>query len=111
MILTFEKDEHTRWYAVIPEWEGERAELEMIMGADALCDILSHNQDYFHARVDDHLTDYTRVILHRWKPKGDMIGAYYRADFESTRFESFDIWLCPVTEFVFGGYPNVMYIS
>lgn len=30
MLIDFEKDPDGRWYAIVPEWKGDRAELEMV---------------------------------------------------------------------------------
>ena len=87
----------------------------MVAGADALCDILSYNKNTLEVTLTETLTPLTTVILHRWIPfeqtEEDCIGGNYRADFELNIRQSFDIWLCPVTEFVLGEYPNVIYIQ
>ena len=37
----FNKEEDNRWFVDLPEWEGEKDELEMVLGADMLLDIIS----------------------------------------------------------------------
>jgi hypothetical protein len=113
MTLKFYKEDDDSWYVDLPEWEGSKAELQMVSGADALCDILSHHSGKLTVTITEVLTPQTRVILHRWYPfgEGSDYGANYRADFEND-LQSFDLWLCPVTLYVFEGeYPNVIYIS
>ena len=39
--FTFVKENTGRWYIVLPEWTGDKEELEMVMGADTMLDILS----------------------------------------------------------------------
>jgi hypothetical protein len=111
MELKFYREEDNRWYVDLPEWEGSEEALEMVAGADALCDVLAHNTNSVVVEITEALTENTKVILHRWMPKDETVGAFYRADFENSKLESFDIWLCPVTEFVFDCYPDVIYIQ
>ena len=40
----FYKEETGRWYVDLPEWEGEKAELEMVLGADTFLEILSQGE-------------------------------------------------------------------
>ena len=42
----FYKEEDNRWFVDLPEWEGDKEDLEMVMGADILLEILSGNSDY-----------------------------------------------------------------
>jgi hypothetical protein len=35
----FEKEKDNRWYIILPEWTGEKEELEMVCGADSMLDI------------------------------------------------------------------------
>ena len=41
MELTFEKWEDGRWFVVLPDYDGDQEDLEMIDGADKLLDILT----------------------------------------------------------------------
>ena len=36
----FYKDPEHRWYVDLPEWEGEKDNLEMVLGADSFLEIL-----------------------------------------------------------------------
>ena len=33
------------WFVDLPEWEGERWELQMVMGADSFLDVLSQGEN------------------------------------------------------------------
>jgi hypothetical protein len=39
--IRFYKEPDSTWFADIPEWEGEKWELEMVMGADMMLEILA----------------------------------------------------------------------
>lgn len=41
MELTFEKWEDGRWFVVMPEYDGDQEDLEMVDGADDLLDFLT----------------------------------------------------------------------
>ena len=42
--LNFYKED-TKWYITLPEWEGDKADLEMVWGANELLDIVSKYTD------------------------------------------------------------------
>ena len=52
MILSFVKEESNKWYVVLPEWEGDKEELEMVLGADELLDRLSSYGDSVRVEFD-----------------------------------------------------------
>lgn len=112
--LTFERDYDQRWYAVIPSWDGDRSELEMVMGADLMLDMLSQNMFDDSNKIPLFLsTSYTNInpliILKRLdKPTDDFGGSFYACHYGETVFE---IWLCSVTLHVFGEYPETIYIN
>jgi hypothetical protein len=101
----FDKEEDNKWYAVIPEWEGEHAELEMVLGADMLLDILSGWNDYAYVTFSDEPFDGCKTLTHDRFQKE--IGWYNNDAWHGPS----TIWLCSVTEFVFGSYPDHIYYS
>lgn len=102
----FQKDIDSRWFAVIPEWEGERDELEMVMGADTMLDIIAQGQDEVRLTLSTEPFEGYDYIL-TLKEEIYEGGTY---DLKG-RYVSFDIWLCHVTKFVFGEMPQVMYVK
>ena len=53
-LIRFSRDNDLNaWFAEIPEWKGDRAELEMVMGADALLEVLAQGGDYITIRMGD----------------------------------------------------------
>ena len=110
--LTFVQDPADRWYIDMP-WSGNRANLEMVAGAD---DLLT----YFYTEKKN------KVVLHvvpsekqltvenhtelRQIDKSTFGGSHYDAtDFEGFRMKK--IWICPVTLCVLGCYPKYLYIQ
>lgn len=46
MELTFEKWEDGRWFVVLPEYDGDQEDLEMVDGADTFLDYLTEDGMY-----------------------------------------------------------------
>ena len=105
MELTFEK-EVSGWYIVLPEWEGKKAELQMVAGADVLLDLLSESKNTvkMEVRRDDFL-EKTATLN---KIRHDNFGADYTYNSESLQA---NFWLCPVVLFLFNEYPKTLFIK
>ena len=97
--LGFEKDRWGGWYAIIPSWPGPRAALAMVDGADTFLDLLSEGQNHVVLELSIDARDGWNVLAYlKAHPYGD--GADYLDVQHQHR-----MWLCGVTEFVFGHMP------
>lgn len=105
MKLQFDKEDN-KWYINLPDYPGDKADLQMVLGADTLLDILSSNADSVLLNVS--LTDNTleRLTKIRDMNVDEGGGAMY---FSNTH--KFDLWLCDVTKFVFDGFPSEIFYS
>lgn len=110
--LTFVQDPDGRWYIDMP-WDGNRANLEMVAGAD---DLLSYLDTEGQHRVTIHVVASEtpqQVEGHtelRQLDKSLTGGSRYDAtDVEG--FRCGRIWICPVTLCVLGRYPKCLYIK
>lgn len=104
-IIRFYKEESHRWFADIPEWEGSKDDLEMVMGADTMLDIIAEGEGeillYFGENGNTVLN-----FIRESEELGE--GAYYHfREYMGIHFD-FRVWLCGVTCFVFGEYPVVL---
>ena len=64
MILNFVKEEDNRWYIDLPNWEGDKADLEMVMGADTLLEYISNNGDYVSIKISlDELVNKVKSLI------------------------------------------------
>jgi hypothetical protein len=99
----FDKEEDNRWYVNLPEWKGEKEDLEMVLGADMLLDVISNFGDYAIVKFGNEPFEGCKTLTHRLNPEEE--GWY---DNDAWHGPS-TIWLCSVTEFVFGEYPNKIY--
>jgi hypothetical protein len=125
MIHKFYK-ENGMWYIDLPQFLeaglGTKNNLLMVAGADTLLDILTNNGTEITIEFDNKPlvdTDFKLDMIEMGKDQ-DLLdkvghapvdyGAYYTA--YNTRWLGFEfkvssVWLCPVTEYVFGGsYPT-----
>ena len=98
--------EKGKWYIVLPEWKGTKEELEMVCGADTMLDIMSQGEDFVFATIsEEDFDNYTFKLTYSSDSSG---GAYYNL---VSKFNSFEVWLCHVTKFVFGYLPKELYIK
>ena len=98
-ILTFNKEKSGRWYIYLPDWGGPKAALEMVAGADTLLDSLCNGEDTVILYVDTKLFSDADKTLTYETPQVNGDGAFYLTE------TSERVWLCGVTEFVFGVMP------
>jgi hypothetical protein len=110
--ITFEKESSGKWYAVLPEWEGPHAALQMVAGADTLLDDIvvinsehantSPNSNFVTIDVEPDDTDDHDMLLEHIS-NGDYVVIGAKGNY--TRVDGARLWLCGVTTFVFGYYP------
>lgn len=106
---------YRRWYYHFPLWGFSHDNLEMVSGAELMCerysddgktaivDIIASRKDLGDIPLYDH---FKAIDDLRGKPLIDRIilGRNYRGD-------KGDFWICPVTLFVLGRYPKHLYIK
>jgi len=98
-ILTFNREKSGRWYIDLPNWRGPKAALEMVAGADTLLDSLCNGEDVVILYVDTEQFPDAENTLTYEAPQMNGDGAFYLTE------TSERVWLCGVTEFVFGVMP------
>lgn len=109
MKAKFLKEEDNKWYIVLPDYPGPKADLEMVLGADTLLDIIAQGTNEVNANIDLNPFNDFKYCLSKKQDTPDIGGAlYYISSFN----ESFDIWLCDVTRFVFdGNLPETIWVG
>ena len=122
MTHTFNKEKGT-WYIDLPEFLeaglGTKDNLMMVAGADTFLDFLAQGKKSVEVFIS--LDDFDGRQFHLVKKGIGMdkeyldsvghpeveYGAYY-----TVQENQHELWLCPVTEYVFGGgYPDEIFIS
>lgn len=102
MELTFEKWEDGRWFVVLPEYDGDQEDLEMVDGADKFLDILT--TDDLYVNLDVNLEEDPNMY-HLHLVNHNEIGGTYEV-MDHGRFLHKDIWLCNVMHYLFGKHPE-----
>ena len=125
--LLFNK-ENGIWYIDLPDFLemglGTKADLMMVDGADTFLDKLSknsnavkvfvslHSYDGFEARISMINKGMNQDLLAQKGHAPVDYGAYYKLDVFNGAQSDHVLWLCPVTEYVFGGnYPDKIWIN
>lgn len=97
----------TRWFADIPDYiaqGGTEDDCEMVSGADEWLDFISKGKDNIVLQID------TKPLANRLdKYHDDDYGATYMAHEYNDRDYNQQMWLCNVTKFLFGDFPQVIY--
>lgn len=110
----FYKENFGSWYIDLPlylEQGGSKGDLAMVAGADTMLDVIAEGRDRVIVSMDtqpfanaDEL-----VLLRLCEPS--MGGGYYLMQSFEGRLINQEMWLCGVTEFVFGGMPEKIYVK
>jgi hypothetical protein len=121
-LMKFYKDTDNKWYADVPEWTGDKWELEMVCGADTMLEIMAQGEEevFLNLTTEDPRGNpenpgYVPIRLHidtltKIKDTPDIGGATYMMKSWRGMEFNLEIWLCHVTSFVFGELPETIYI-
>lgn len=107
-ILKFNKEENNRWYIDLPDWAESHDNLEMVAGADDLLNFLGGNPitiSCIISKEDKEIEGYIKLKRLNW---GLTSGAYYSVNYDGINRK---LWICPVTLYVMGEYPEYLYIK
>ncbi len=108
----FYKDE-IGWFIDLKWFPFNRAHLAMVCGADELLDKLSNNGEEIYLEISTKPIKNNHNCLYRIQKLGIFNGAVYEPsslfEIEYEIFKPNQLWLCAVTLFVFGHYPEKIY--
>lgn len=105
----FYKTPEHRWYIDIPNWEGSKDDLEMVSGADTLLEIFAQGENTINLSFSDKIIQ-DSIILYKIEDTPDIGGSLYMVnEYEGINYD-LQIWLCGVTEWVFGYMPKIIYV-
>lgn len=110
-IIRFYKSEN-RWYAHLPEYleaGGTVEECEMVSGADDWLDFLSGNGDEITLELSSENIFSNKIYRVEMDYNNLSVGATYLAHEYNGEIVNHQLWICPVTLFVFGEYPASIY--
>ena len=107
------------WYYHFPLWGFDKHNLLMVAGADTLCELYAKGKNGVTVEIIASRKDLGVIPGYEhfigWKMEGKhldnfLFGRTYYEDPE-TREKKRNFWICPVTLFVLGRYPNHIYIK
>lgn len=114
----FYKTTENYWYIELPEWRGDIEDLQMVSGADTMLDIVAEGRNYVFLTLTDEFIDKFDVLELQVKCSdydfdsqgGPSSGAYYlMKSYKGIEF-NLKMWLCDVTRYVLGYFPENIYI-
>jgi hypothetical protein len=113
-IYKFYKDE-IGWFIDLPEWTHEKWELQMVMGADKFLDILSRGEDLVYVTMSKEPFEDCEILHYHCEGRleGPEYGEgawYFLQEYKGVDY-GLEMWLCDVTKFVFGEFPNKIYFK
>lgn len=126
----FYKEKDNRWYVDMPDWEGSKEDLEMVSGADMMLEIIAQGDDDVYLSLSDEEIVFTPLVrkldgveidmdkyaypksskIIKIKDTPEIGGAEYTFTEWCGIEYNLKIWLCSVTEYVFGYLPDTIYV-
>lgn len=106
--LKFYKESDNRWYVDLPEWTGSKEELEMVCGADTMLEYMSQGKSFVWLLLSEQ--DFENSDKLEFLRNADENGAFYKIDNYRGVEINLEMWLCDVTKFVFGYFPENIFI-
>lgn len=127
--FTFNKEKDGRWFVDLPDYPGSKEDLEMVLGADTMLDILSDGGRTITLEISASCEDLNEK-MNLLDEKGFEtlygankltvpslfaagVGAWYVIDLAQSNLteepaEMYAFWLCPVMEYIYGEYPDYL---
>lgn len=107
--LRFYKEISGKWFVDLPDWTGDKADLEMVSGADSMLDIICEGENEILLMFSEKKINKSNKLQFIKLATDIGNGAYYKLDKYSGIEFNLEIWLCDVTKFVFGYFPKQMF--
>lgn len=108
-VISFNKESDNKWYCDIPNWPGTHHQTMMVAGSDKLLDCFNDGSNRVTLdvyTVNKAPEDYIKLS----KTYSTLTGG---ADYDVLDHPELPphLWICPVTLFVLGQYPDNLYIK
>lgn len=108
----FIKEDTGRWYIDLPDYQGPKADLEMVEGADKMLDYVGEGNSEVELILSEQPFDGSTQIelIHDYSKQSGGGGIYKLDTYNGVKLNQ-DMWLCEVTEFVFGKLPPFIFFK
>jgi len=111
----FYKEPNGEWFVDLPEWEGSKADLQMVAGADTFLEILSQGEQTVNVILSTTHFNGCEVLEMKYlgRIEGWELGegAWYELKTYMGLEYKLDMWLCDVTKFVFNHFPEKIFFK
>ncbi|MBO9204187.1 MULTISPECIES: DUF6717 family protein [Niastella] len=102
------------WYIDLPEYieqGGNAGDLQMVDGADTMLDIMADRGTTVVLNISEEPFEGADVLTLTEKCDPSIGGAYYLMEKYNGQQVNKRMWLCQVTEFVFGKLPDRIFVK
>jgi hypothetical protein len=102
------------WYINLPEFleqGGSIGDLQMVDGADKMLDMMSGNESSVIVYVAREKFEGADILTLTEKCEPYVGGGYYMMKYYEGQEINQTLWLCQVTEFVFGDIPQQIFVK
>jgi len=108
----FIKEQTGKWYIDLPEWKGNKTDLEMVEGADTMLDYVGKGNAEVELILAEQPFDGSSILklVHDYSKEPGGGGIYLLHEYDNEILNQ-QMWLCEVTEWVFGKLPQVIYFK
>lgn len=102
----FIKEPTGQWYIDLPEWTGEKADLQMVAGADTMLDYVGKGNTKVELLLSETPFEGSNILelMHDYAKETGGGGIYFLKEYAGEILNQ-EMWLCEVTEWVFGKLP------
>jgi hypothetical protein len=107
----FIKEPTNRWYINLPDWQGMHADLEMVDGADIMLDYVGQGAREVELQLAEEPFENATPLQLIEDYRDHVGGGIYLLGRYNDEELNQKMWLCGVTEFVFGKLPEVIYFK
>lgn len=107
----FYKDIDKKWYVDLPEWTGPKADLEMVIGADLMLEFMSQGTgEVLLNTSEDEFDGSDKIDFIRESTELENGSFYKLENYKGVKVDQ-EMWLCDVIKFVYGYFPETIYIK
>ena len=111
---TFVKEENGEWFIDLPEYlanGGQKGDLQMVGGADTMLDVIANGASNVTITLHDQPFDKADALTLLEVCDPVICGGIYLIDSFEGKEVNQHMWLCAVTEFVFGYLPEKIFVK
>lgn len=109
-LFDFYKTVEGSWFIDLPEYPGPKSDLQMVEGADDMLDYLVKGAEIDTNKITLYVSDTDTPYYIAGTHFLDLIDSDVQGE-GWYMWNGKKIWLCPVTLYVFGNYPETIYVK